>query len=162
MDESRDRENQKQALFENTSQAKRPCLPATEGAREISLEVRGRRLSFREAITKAEEQVDFCGMDYADVRRPLVHDMCRAMAEVYMSPPDMMLKCCGELMEAGMIAEVFAELTEEHVQNLAARLYSGWCAVGHPKAYLRSALYNVVFEFESVITREVLSDFGPW
>lgn len=114
----------------------------------------GRGLSFREAITLAEEQVGYRGMDYEDKYRPLVHDMCRAMAEVYMAPEAMGMRVNGELMAAGMIAEVFRELTEEHVLNLASRLYGGWGGVGHPKAYLRSALYNVVFEFESVILRE--------
>jgi hypothetical protein len=120
--------------------------------------MRGRRLTFREAITLAEEQVEFGGLDYADKLRPLVHDMCRAMAEVYMAPESMVMKVNGEELAAGMIADVFAELTEEHVKSLAARLYGGWGCVAHPKAYLRSALYNVVFEFESVILRDVRAD----
>ena len=135
----------KGGLLEKQGQAERACQPAAGG----------RGLSFREAITLAEEQVDYRGMDYEDKYRPLVHDMCRAMAEVYMAPEGMEMKVNGEPMTAGMIAEVYRELTDEHVLNLASRLYGGWNCVGHPKAYLRSALYNVVFEFESVILREM-------
>ena len=115
-----------------------------------------RRVSFREAIGRAEEQVGFCRMEYRDKLRPLVHDMCRVMAEVYMARPSVVMVVAGESMEAGMIAEVFAELTEEHVMHLASRLYEGWELVAHPRAYLRSALYNAVFEFASVVLRDVL------
>lgn len=115
-----------------------------------------RRVSFREAIGRAEEQVGFCRMEYRDKLRPLVHDMCRVMAEVYMARPSAVMVVAGESMEAGMIAEVFAELTEEHVMRLASQLYEGWAFVAHPRAYLRSALYNAVFEFESVVLRDVL------
>ena len=139
----------KEGVFcaENVKRSGPACLPCG-----------GRRLTFREAITLAEGQVEFGGMDYADKLRPLVHDMCRTMAEVYMAPEGMIMKVNGEDVAAGMISDVFAELTQDHVINLAGRLYDGWGCIAHPKAYLRSALYNVVFEFESVILRDVRAD----
>ena len=50
-----------------------------------------RRLSFKEAITKAEDQIGFHEYSRQHSCYGILHDMCRAMAEVYMMPPRMKL-----------------------------------------------------------------------
>ena len=124
-----------------------------------------RRLSFKEAITKAEDQIGF--HEYSRQHRcyGILHDMCRAMAEVYMMPPRTKIRINGEELEAEMVAEVLEQVTQEMAEERADELRETIAGVTCLKAYLRSALYNKVFEFESAEVRteeQVKRDMGSF
>lgn len=124
-----------------------------------------RRLSFKEAITKAEDQIGF--HEYSRQHRcyGILHDMCRAMAEVYMMPPRTKIRINGEELEAEMVAEVLEQVTEDMAVERAEELLDVIADVTCLKAYLRSALYNKVFEFESSEVRmeeKVKKDMGSF
>lgn len=130
-------------------------------AERVGQSVAGRgRITFREAIALAEEQVGIAEVARYERSWSVLHDMCRVMAEVYMAPPSMLMKVCGEEMEAGLVAEVYRELTADCVQELAHRLTQEIGGVRFIKAYLRSALYNAAFEYESSAARELSADWG--
>ena len=139
--------------------------PATRG-REQDLSGTGdcskpRRMSFREAITKAEEQICMGEIDRRHPEYGILHDMCRVMAEVYMMPPRATIRINGENLEAGMVAEVLAEVTQEMAFERAEEIRTALPGVTCLKAYLRSALYNKVFEFgtaDAKITEQVKRD----
>ena len=122
-----------------------------------------RRLSFKEAITKAEDQIGF--HEYSRQHRcyGIMHDMCRAMAEVYMMSPTTKIKVNGEELEAGMVADVLEQVTQEMAEIRAEELRETIAGVTNIKAYLRSALYNKVFEFEAAdvkLEEQVKRDMG--
>lgn len=124
-----------------------------------------RRLSFKEAITKAEDQIGF--HEYSRQHRcyGIMHDMCRAMAEIYMMPPHAKVRINGEELEAEMVAEVLEQVTEDMAVERAEELLEVIAGVTCLKAYLRSALYNKVFEFESAEVRteeKVKKDMGSF
>lgn len=122
-----------------------------------------RRLSFKEAITKAEDQIGFGGYDRQHSCYGILHDMCRAMAEIYMMPPHAKVRINGEELEAEMVAEVLEQVTEDMALERAEDLLDVIADVTCLKAYLRSALYNKVFEFEvsdTKIREQVKRDMG--
>lgn len=124
---------------------------------------RPRRMRFTEAIEVAEDQIGFHEYSRQHAMWGILHDMCRAMAEVYMMSPTARIKVAGEEMEAGMVAEVFREVTQEMAETLAEELRESIAEVKCVKAYLRSALYNKVFEFEACEVRldeQVKRDMG--
>lgn len=122
-----------------------------------------RRLSFKEAITKAEDQIGFHEYSRQHSCYGILHDMCRAMAEVYMMSPNTKIKVNGEELEAGMVAEVLEQVTQEMAEIRADELRETIAGVTNIKAYLRSALYNKVFEFEAAdvkLEEQVKRDMG--
>ena len=122
-----------------------------------------RRLSFKEAITKAEDQIGFGEYDRRHPCYGILHDMCRAMAEIYMMPPHAKVRINGEELEAEMVAEVLEQVTEDMAVERAEELLDVIADVTCLKAYLRSALYNKVFEFEvsdTKIREQVKRDMG--
>ena len=124
-----------------------------------------RRLSFKEAITKAEDQIGFHQYSRKHACYGILHDMCRAMAEVYMMPPRTKIRINGEELEAEMVAEVLEQVTQEMAVERAEELRETIAGVTCLKAYLRSALYNKVFEFESAEVRmeeKVKRDMGSF
>ena len=122
-----------------------------------------RRLSFKEAITKAEDQIGFHEYSRHHSCYGILHDMCRAMAEVYMMSPTTKIKVNGEELEAGMVADVLEQVTTEMAEIRAEELRETIAGVTNIKAYLRSALYNKVFEFEAAdvkLEEQVKRDMG--
>ena len=122
-----------------------------------------RRMSFKEAITKAEDQIGFYEYSRQHACYGILHDMCRVMAEVYMMAPTATIRINGEDLEAGMVAEVFEEITPEMAEERAEELREHLHEVRCLKASLRSALYNKVFEFETAeakVAAEVKRDMG--
>lgn len=122
-----------------------------------------RRMSFKEAITKAEDQIGFHEYSRQHACYGILHDMCRVMAEVYMMSPTALIRINGEDMEAGMVAQVLEEVTQEMAEERAEELRESLHEVTCLKAYLRSALYNKVFEFETAqakVAAQVKKDTG--
>lgn len=122
-----------------------------------------RRLTFREAITLAEDQIGLYEYSRQHKSYGILHDLCRVMAEIYMMPPRATVSVAGEELEAGMVAEVIREVTQEMAEALAEELRGSLAGVRCLKAYLRSALYIKVFEFEAAEARldeQVKRDLG--
>lgn len=133
------------------------------GITRSSGESKPRRMSFREAITKAEDQIELHVYSRQYACYGILHDMCRVMAEVYMMSPTSVIRINGEDLEAGMVAQVLEELTQEMAEERAEELRGTLHTVTCLKAYLRSALYNKVFEFESAqakVEAQVKHDMG--
>lgn len=130
----------------------------------MPIQIPPRRLSFKEAITKAEDQIGFHEYSRQHHCYGILHDMCRAMAEVYMMSPTTKIKVNGEELEAGMVAEVLEQVNQGMAEDRANELLETIAGVTNIKAYLRSALYNKVFEFEAadVKLQEQIKRDMPW
>lgn len=151
-----------EVLFRSQS----PARPANGGcgiAQPSGEGSKPRRMSFKEAITKAEDQIGFHEYSRKYPCYGILHDMCRVMAEVYMMSPTALIRINGEDMEAGMVAQVLEEVTQEMADERAEELREHLHEVTCLKAYLRSALYNKVFEFETAqakMVAQVKHDMG--
>lgn len=118
---------------------------------------RERVMSFREWVDVARAQVDMDEWPLYElpIARSVANDMCLIMAEVYRAPAGMLVRISGEDMTAGMVAEIYRELTQDHIRAAAAQVAERVGNVKNIKAYLRSTLYNVVLGFETELTREL-------
>ncbi|MBO5969369.1 MAG: hypothetical protein J6S14_12815 [Clostridia bacterium] len=101
------------------------------------------RLSFREAIAKAEEQIE---IEAIDSFKAEARELCMIMAEVWMMDPKGSIKVSGEVLETYLVQQVFEEITCEHVKLVLEKFHGINYLVQNKKAYLRAALYNSVFE----------------
>lgn len=113
----------------------------------------GRRLTFREAVTLAEDQIALHEYPRRHILWGVLHDLCRVMAEIYMMSPTATVRVAGEQLEARLVADVYREVTPEMAETLAAELQGRLAGVTNMRAYLRSALYIKAFEYEACEVR---------
>ena len=120
---------------------------------------RSLRPSFREAICRAERQVERDDILHdGTVFPPLLREICMIMAEVYMMDPDKPIRISGEWLDGHVVQQVFCELQREHVQMVAGEFCRLTNDIRNKKAYLRTALYNSVFSIEAHYTNRVNHD----
>lgn len=127
------------------------------GARSASVNTKSRRPTFREAMSRAAKQVSLDGFTQiagksvvmgADYQ--LAKTLCMVMAEVYMAEPSYVVYCCGVQMPAEQVQAVYSELTGDHIEYLIRKIkQSRGKAVKYQRPYLRTMLYNAVFELEA-------------
>ena len=103
-------------------------------------------LSFKEAICIAEKQVEAHTFGTAD--RDQIRTLCRVMAEVYMMPSDREVRIDGEMLSVAMVKDVYKEINASHVLEVLISLSAVQTEIKNIKAYLRTALYNSVFELD--------------
>ncbi len=106
----------------------------------------GRR-SFREEIQSTAEQVELSAFRCPD--RALAYELCAIIAEVRLMRPSFSVKIGGEVLEVGLVQEVFEELTHDHLIMVIDNFKGFEYPIRNKKAYLRTALYNAVFELDA-------------
>lgn len=136
------------------------------GARSASGISPARRPTLREAMSIAAKQIDLDGFmqgigekitmgpDYQ-----LAKTLCLVMAEVYMTDPTYVLYVCGMQMPAKQAQDVYLELTGDHIECLVRKIQQRKSkAVQYQRPYLRTMLYNVVFEYEAQTQAGISAD----
>ena len=119
------------------------------------------RPSFREAISRAERQVDYEAICYdSPSDRAIAHELCAIIAEVYMMNPDGPIRISGEWMDGYMVQQVFAELDDQHVRAVIEEFGRLTADIRNKKAYLRTSLYNSVFTLSAHYTNRVNYDLS--
>ena len=104
-------------------------------------------LSFREAIEEAEAQI--VPESFERSLRERVREVCRVIAEIYMLPDGARVKIEGEELPVEAVREVFAQLNDQHVRYSLERFDGYEGRIFAMKPFLRTLLYNSVFEMES-------------
>lgn len=111
--------------------------------------MRGRWLTFRGAEELAVMQTGFAEYTPDMPCYPVMRDMIRVMAEVYMVASRSMeskMDIGGEERTAGMVADIYMEIKAEDLERLCEKIGSFLPKVNSIKSYLRAAIYNTVFE----------------
>ncbi len=119
------------------------------------------RPSFREAISRAERQI--CKTDILVDKRldaGLVREVCMIIAEVYMMDPEKPIRISGEWLDGYLVQEVFRELGRDHAEAVLDEFCKLVIDIRNKKAYLRTALYNIVFTFDAHYTNRVNHDMA--
>lgn len=105
------------------------------------------RLSFDDAYERAKEQIDFdCfPMEY------LVQatEVAGLIAQVYTLWPNDVIKVAGFARRVSDVQTVFKKLTNEHVVYVIDTVNAIPYPIRNKSAYIRSALFNAVFELTS-------------
>jgi hypothetical protein len=108
------------------------------------------------ALNQVMQQVDYhCFADIHTRRTdPLYKELCLIIAEVFLLEPESVINVNGAPTPMRLVQDIYMHLRTDHIQivftnfqNVAFRIYN-------KKAYLRTALYNVVFEIESHYANE--------
>lgn len=104
-------------------------------------------LSFVEAVEKAKQQINLeC---FEPEEKEMVQEIIFIVAEIYMLRDSSPIKISGEQIDAYIVKQVFEEIREHHVRLVMENFGKIRYIVNFKKAYLRTALYNAVFEYET-------------
>ena len=119
------------------------------------------RPSFKDAIKRAEEQVEYDVIVHDKRISPeLAHEACKIIAEVYLMDPERPIRISGEWLDGYVAQEVFREITRDHVETVVSEFCRLVIDVKNKKAYLRTALYNSVFSIDAHYRNRVNYDFS--
>lgn len=129
--------------------------------KNMSLDAPSLRPSFREAICRAEKQIDKSDI-LIDGRLDagLLREVCMIIAEVYMMDQDKLIRISGEWLDGYVVQEIFRELGREHVETVLDEFCRLTETIRNKKAYLRTALYNSVFTLDAHFTNRVKHDLS--
>ena len=116
------------------------------------------RSSFTDLVRITSEQIDL--QEFA-LGRPALADqareLCAIMAEVYAMHPDTEITINGERLYAGLVSDVFKCIGYEHVELALDNYNRATYSIRNKRLYLRTALYNSVFELASSIANDINS-----
>ena len=119
--------------------------------------------SFNNMLAQAMLQVEYhC---FADLRwkrvDPLYGELCLIMAEVFVLNPDSIIKVNGSHICARLMQDVFLKLRNHHLQLVFDNFHNVSSRIHNKKAYLRTSLYNAVFESESCYVNNLNCGWMP-
>ena len=103
--------------------------------------------SFGELLREVNDQISIECFDESE--RDQVLEICAIIAEIYRMPPALTVSVGGQQLPAAMVAEVFSTLNCEHVRAVMRKYSQAGYRIRFKKTYLRTALYNEIFEHES-------------
>lgn len=122
------------------------------------------RPSLFETLKNVKEKIDFRafekplpnGRSYVD---PLIEEICLIIAEVFIRPSGRVMRIRGQDIEVGIVQEVYSKLDHEHIELVADNFKKQTQLIHNKSAYLQTALYNSVFEFNAHYTNVVAHDW---
>jgi KaiC/GvpD/RAD55 family RecA-like ATPase len=102
-------------------------------------------------LDKVMRQVDYHCFAVLSSNRvdPLYKELCLIIAEAFLLKSDSTVNINGSPVQAQLLKEVYNNLNNEHLRLVFDNFNSVAVRVYNKKAYLRTALYNAVFELES-------------
>ena len=89
---------------------------------------------------------------------PFYNELCLIIAEVLVMSHDSFLKINGSLIPVPLVQEIYSQLRCDHLQLVFENFHNVTQRVYNKKAYLTTALYNVVFEINSHYFNEMVCD----
>lgn len=116
------------------------------------------RPSFRDAIRHAETQIEIECFDEHEMEQ--AREICAIIAEVWLMRDDIPIRIAGEQLDSTLVKQVFQEITAAHVRLVIGNFNGVTGLIRNKRAYLRTALYNSVFELEAHYRNLVNHDFS--
>lgn len=108
------------------------------------------RPSFYEILNQIKVQVEVYNFPLRQLEG--ANELCLIITEVMKLKPENEIKIDGTMLSVEMVQEVFSLLKNEHLQFVLDNFEKVNHQINNKKAYLRTALYNSVFEIESHYT----------
>lgn len=113
----------------------------------------GRVKNLLEYLYEIQEQVSFS--EFESEEKKQVRELCLIIAEVMKLPDTYDVKINGEKLPASIVKDVFALIEISHICHVLENFSKLSYTVNHTKTYLRTALYNSVFEVQNKLENEV-------
>jgi hypothetical protein len=133
-----------------------------EGSHQVLSSHVPSRPSLFKTLEGVKEQVEYqhfaheirqgSGKWYID---PIFNELCLIIAEVYVKPPDSIMRIRGGEIEAAFVQEVYHSLTHEHIEHVAEKFKEQTHLIHKKTPYLQTALYNVLFEYGASIVNDL-------
>lgn len=117
-------------------------------------------MTFSEAFVAVKEQVEFFA--FSDTDKDEADGICLIIAEILKLPPASMVRIGGNNLPAEMVQAIYYRLTHEHIELVISNYARAAYEIKFKKTYLRTALYNAVFEYEAHYTNAFASDFPEY
>ena len=87
-------------------------------------------------------------------------EICLIIAEVFCLPSNFTVSIGKEKIPIILVREIYNRLTKEHIDVVLQNFRRATYEIRHKKTYFRTALYNVVFEFEGYYENQVAKDLA--
>ena len=114
--------------------------------------------SFSQMLDEVKNQVELSCLDGEE--RGVGEELCLIIAEIYRLPGNIEVRIGGADLPCELVAEIYSRLTANHFYAVIEKFLRAEYPIKRRKAYLRTALYNQVFEQESGEANEFRSTFS--
>lgn len=102
------------------------------------------------------KQIEYSSFPKPD--RKQVQDIAMIIAEIYRLPPYVSVSIGGVDLSALMVAEVYSMITSDHVEYVLENLRTRRYQIKSMKTYLRTMLYNSVFDITARMDNELRAE----
>lgn len=114
-----------------------------------SISSSSRVLSFDETVGEVTRQLEVECLESRGYSKPQILEICMIIAEIYMRNPNGSVRIGKELLDNSIVQQVYRKLTAEHVDMVMDNLSHIKTVIHNKKQYIRTALYQSVFELEA-------------
>lgn len=114
-----------------------------------SISSSSRVLSFDETVGEVTRQLEVECLESRGYSKPQLLEICMIIAEIYMRNPNGSVRIGKELIDNSIVQQVYRKLTAEHVDMVMDNLSRITTVIHNKKQYIRTALYQSVFELEA-------------
>lgn len=128
---------------------------ASSQVRHFPAEVK-RAMSFSVLLETVKVQTDYDCFDEADAQQ--AEEIAMIIAEVLKLPDTATVRIGGSALPAEWVAEIYDRICHEHVLHVIENYEKVTYEIKHTKTYLRTALYNAVFELTSRTSNRIFTD----
>lgn len=111
---------------------------------------------FAETLAAVREQIEVGSMPPQD--KALASEIALIITELIHLSPESDVSIGRDKLSASLVTEIYKRLNGDHVRAVIHRFRKANYKITHTKAYLRTALYNSVFELEAQTENEVAVD----
>jgi len=108
---------------------------------------------FGTALAAVRKQIEVMAMPPTDKEQ--AEEIARIIAEVMCLSPDAEISIGKEKRSVSVVQEIYGRIDFDRVRSVIRGYREATYKITHPIAYLRTSLYNSVFDFESKIENEV-------
>ena len=115
-----------------------------------------RNATFEEVAEWVKDNSEFECFD--EEQRDAAEEICLIIAEVLKLPSGLNVRIGGNDLPVELVASVYKRIRKEHIELVMENFSCAAYAVKHKKTYLRTALYNSVFEYKAHYLNQYVSN----
>lgn len=116
------------------------------------------RVGFRELLDRVKLQVEYASFGVRDHEQ--VDELCNIIAEIYLLPGTAPVQIGGNKLTAETVSAFYSALTGDHLQYVIEEFRKIEYRIVRKKSYLRTMLYNAVFEYASAAANDAAQNIG--
>lgn len=116
--------------------------------------------SLLQTLARVKKNLDFYAFDEPYVAQ--AEEICLIIAEVFILPPTSEIQINGNKLTAEAVRVVLEMLTHDDIITVMDNFEAASYKIRHKKTYLRTALYNEVFERSSRIINGIRTDIPEY